>query len=280
MTIIALIITALLEQQGLLNRVRIFFSTRLLKYVRFFLNKDFKSQRQIRYAYFIACVPVVILLLLIHILLYRYLLIHFIFKIIVFILCIQVLTWKEEAKATTQHNKSFNFINTFATRFFAPLFWFMILPCGIGSICYLIVTSMSQELKNKGLDLVVYNVVVDKMLFYVNVIPYLLLYILIAFAGDFENVSHYFIGQRKNFTKGFYFLDSMLHDSILIAIDTEKYRANAADVDGEAEAGFVKQERFSVQMTKYIVAVLYRAGLFFIGIVAVAAIAHMFGFIA
>ncbi len=138
--------------------------------------------------------------------------------------------------------------------------------------------AISLELKNKGIDLVVYNVVVDKMLFYANVVPYVILYIFIAIAGDFENVSHYIVGQRKNFVKSFYFLDDMLNDAILIAVDKDRYQANSDDTD-TADAGQIKSEAFTPQMTTYIIAVLYRSGLFFIGIIALMAIGHLVGLI-
>jgi hypothetical protein len=279
-SIIGVIITALLEQQNVLKRLRSGFNASLLQYVRIFVTREFKNQREIRYAYLIACVPIILILLLIYIVLHKHIIIYFIFKLLILIFSVQVLTWKEEAKEITHDHKSFNFINTFATKFFAPLFWFLVLPGGIGVVAYLIIMSMSLELKNKGLDLVVYNIVVDKMLFYANVIPYILLYIFIAFAGDFENVSHYLLSQRKNFTKSFYFLDNMLYDAILIAVDKEKYDAESNQIDSNADAGFIKNDRLSVQMVKYIVAVLYRAGLFLIGVIILVAIAHILGLLA
>ncbi|MBY0379281.1 MAG: hypothetical protein K2P99_02650 [Burkholderiales bacterium] len=280
MTIFGIIITALLEQQKYLNNIRNFFYTKLVQYVKFFITRDFKNQREIRYAYVVACSPLVLILILLHMVLYKFGIIHFTINMLIFIMCVQILTWKEEAKITTQHNKSFQFINSFATKFFAPLFWFWLLPLGTGVFIYLLVMIISNELKHKNLDLVVYNVVVDKMLFYINVLPYTILYIFIAFAGDFENVSHYLISQRKNFTKGFYFLEEMLNDIILIAIDKDKYENDTNEIEDNTESGIMNKERFSVPMVKYIVAVLYRSGLFFVATIALVGIAHLFGLIA
>jgi hypothetical protein len=278
MSIIAVLITSILEQYKFLIGIREFFHVRLLQYVRFFISRDFHNQREIRYAYFVACAPIILLLVLLYVALARYVLVFFIIKLIIFIICVQILTWKEEAKITQLHHKSFSFIHKYATKFFAPLFWFLVLPVGAGAICYLIVMSMSSELKNKGLDLVVYNVIVDKMLFYINIIPYVILYIFIAVAGDFENISHYLIEQRKNFTKSFYFLDDILHDVILIAVDKDKFQSSLDYIDN-AEAGSVQLDRFNPQMTTYVIALLYRAGLFFIGLIALTAVAHIVGII-
>jgi hypothetical protein len=280
MTIIAVLITVLLEQQkSYIGKIRGYLASCFLAYVRFFLNREFKTQREIRMSYLTLIAPLVLLLILLKILLFKHVLAGFLVNLVIFVLFVEVLVWKEEAKELTPTNKSFAFINTFATRFFAPLFWFWVFPFGIGVVAYYVIMLMSQELKNKGLDLVVYNVVVDKMMFYANIIPYTILYIFIAFAGDFEHVSHYLIEQRKNFTKSFYFLNNLLNDVILIAIDRERYEESSNNSDGDGEAGIVKQDSFSLAMVKYVVAVLYRAGLFFLAVVVLFSLARIIGLI-
>lgn len=281
MTILGVIIAALLEQQKFfIGKIRGYVHELLLRYVKFIINREFKNQREIRLSYLVAITPIALVLILLKILLFKYSFLVLLINLIIFIIFVQVLTWKEEAKTITNGNKNFGFIHTFATKFFAPLVWFWVLPFGIGLIIYLVIMLMSQELKNKGLDLVVYNVVVDKMMFYANVIPYIILYIFIAVAGDFENVSHYLIGQRKNFVKSFYFLESTLNDAILIAIDKDKYEDNVNSTDEDAESGITKNEQFSVQMVKYLVAVLYRAGLFALAVIVLFTVARIFGLVA
>ena len=278
MSIIAVLITSLLEQQKYLIGLRLFFNIKLIQYSKFFISREFKNQREIRYSYLAACAPIVLLLVLFNVFLAKYIYVYILLKFIIFIFCVEILTWKEEAKNMSQIHKSFAFIHTYATKFFAPLFWYLVVPTEIGLVCYIIIMSISAELKTKGIDLVVYNIVVDKMLFYANVIPYCILYIFIAIAGDFENVTHYLLSQRKNFTKSFYFLDDVLHDIILIAVDNDKFKANSDDLDN-ADAGSIETEVFTPQMTTYIVAVLYRAGLFFIGVIALIAVGHIAGLI-
>jgi len=280
MTIIGVLIAALLEQQKLyITKVRAYVARGILCYVGFFINREFKNQREIRMSYAIAIIPLLLILTLLKILLFKHILIGFLINLVILVLFVEVLVWKEEAKELTPAHKNFAFIHTFATKFFAPLFWFWVLPFGLGVISYAIVMLMSQELKNKGLDLVVYNVVVDKMMFYANVVPYTVLYIFIAIAGDFEHVSHYLIGQRKNFTKSFHFLNNLLNDVILIAIDRQRYEQNSDSTDAEAEAGISGQDNFSLAMAKYVVAVLYRAGLFFLATIVLFSFARLIGLI-
>ena len=93
-------------------------------------------------------------------------------------------------------------------------------------------------------------------------------------------MSHYLIGQRKNFVKSFYFLESTLNDAILIAIDKDKYEDNVNSTDEDADSGITKNEQFSVQMVKYLVAVLYRAGLFALAVIILFTVARIFGLVA
>jgi membrane protein required for beta-lactamase induction len=187
-------------------------------------------------------------------------------------LSVHILTWKEAAKKENLKNNNYNFINIYATHFFAALFWYVVLPSAIGSLCYLIVMSISVELKNKGLDLIVYNVVVDKMLFYVNVIPYTLLYLFIAIAGDFEAVIHHILQKRKHVTKSYYFLNITLKEVVLLAIGKDKFEItplqNHDNDENDTESGMLQEEKFTPEIKPYIVAVLYRASIFYLGILA------------
>ncbi len=277
MPIIALILTGILERRNLLTTARSAFNNQILRYISFFTTRTVETQRQIRYIYLFACLPVIIILLGLKLVLIKHMAIMLIINLFLFMLSIQILTWKEEAKQEEAADKR-SFINTYATRFFAPLFWFLILPSAIGSISYLIIICQSAELKARNLDTLIYNHVVDKMLFYANLIPYALLFLLIALAGDFEEVTHYIVEQKKNFSKSFYFLENMLHEIVLIAIGKGKFQIDGTwyTDQGEIEAAVLDDQRFTREITAYIVAILYRASLFFIGIIAVVCIAAMF----
>ncbi len=69
-----------------------------------------------------------------------------------------------------------------------------------------------------------------------------------------------------------------MHDIILIAVDKDKFQSSLDYIDN-AEAGSVQLDRFNPQMTTYVIALLYRAGLFFIGLIALTAVAHIVGII-
>ncbi|MFN7095250.1 MAG: hypothetical protein ACK4M7_07795, partial [Burkholderiales bacterium] len=179
MSIIAIIITSFLEQQRLLAKVRAMFKSKLITYVSFFTNRSFNTPKELRYVYLLTCLPIIVVLVGVAILLANHHLIYGLINLVLFLLSVEILTWKEEAKEANQADKR-SFISTYATHFFAPLFWFIVLPSATGSLCYLLITLISHDLKNKAGDSVIYNVVVDKMLFYANVIPYTLLFIFIA----------------------------------------------------------------------------------------------------
>lgn len=279
MTIIAIIISLFLEQQRLLVKPREFFAKWLTKYLSYFTNKSFKNQRTIRYAYLFSCLPVVAILLTIRILLISHPLLYLIVIVIIFMFSVQLLTWKKKAAEVYNSSNFEEFISMYATGFFAPLLWFVLLPVGVGAVCYLIITQISLELKDKGMDIIVYNVVVDKMLFYANVIPYFVLYVFIAIAGNFEIVFHHILDKRKSFDKSFYFLNNTLHEIILLAIDKDKFQIKQNEMD-DTESGVVPTERFTPEIKSHIIAILYRAGIFFVGSLVVIMLVRTLGFIA
>ncbi len=276
MSLFAIILTSILEQRNTLAKIRAFFWRYIEIYVGYFTNKQINSQRQLRLIYLFASLPVFIVLFIIKLLLLNHQIIYDLLNTILFILTVQILTWKNEAKDETAADK-YSFITTYAVKFFVPLFWFMILPSAIGSICFLLIVSISATLKAKNIDLIIYNLVADKMLFYASVVPYTILFGFIALTGDFEEVTHYVLEQKNNFTKSFYFLENMLNEIVLIAIGKDKFQLETKDLaTDEIEAFKLEEERFTPEITAYIVAVLYRAGLFFIGVIALICIAKLF----
>ena len=170
MFIFAIIITSFLEQKMLLVNLRQRFQMQVNWYIEYFIKRNFKTASQIRYTYFIALVPIIIILLLLKFILsfnLAFVIIYKLINLLLFILTINVLTWKQIAKTTNSQN-DYHFITHYATHFFAALFWYLILPSAIGSISYMMIMSMSAKLKNKGLDIIVYDLVVDKLLFYMK----------------------------------------------------------------------------------------------------------------
>ncbi len=272
MTIITILLTIFLEQLKLLDNIRRMFLDKLTLYVSYFSNRNIINQRSLRLSYLFACIPIVLLLLGIKAILYKHEVVYAIFNIFLFILSVQIVNWKNESNHALNDR---SIITTYATTFFAPLFWYIALPSAIGSICYLIIILLSNEMKSKNLDTMIYNVVVDKMLFYLNVVPYTLLFLLLAFAGDFEEVSHFLLEQRKQFSKSFYYLENTLHGAVLIAIGKGKFQIDDFRHTEEIEAIHVEIERFDPQITNYIIAILYRAGLFFMGLLVIYDLAHL-----
>ncbi|HMT02635.1 MAG TPA: hypothetical protein PKD00_04895, partial [Burkholderiales bacterium] len=221
-----------------------------------------------------ACLPIFIILMVLKTILSSWPTIYFIINTLLFMCSVEILTWKEEAKKTNIDNK-LHFINTYATHFFAAIFWYIILPSAIGSICYMIIMLISSELKQKGIDLVVYNIVVDKMLFYANIIPFSILYLFIAIAGDFEEVTHYIVEQFRNLTKSFYFLEDTLKEAVVIAIGKGKFQIKKlSEQQDDIEAGVITQDKFNPQIDAYIIAILYRAGLFFLLVLTIVSLAN------
>ena len=63
MSIIAIILSIILEQQKLLFKVRKWFIHMLEQYISVFTKRDLNTQRSIRLTYVFACVPIILILL-------------------------------------------------------------------------------------------------------------------------------------------------------------------------------------------------------------------------
>lgn len=267
MYILSILITGALDKHNLLNGIRDKFIALLKIYLDLFHKYQTNNQRQIRYLYILVLVPIFIVLALVKILFLKYSPIIDLINLILFMLSCQMFSWKEEAhkKASLQE-----FINTYALKFFAPLFWFFILPT-FGPICYLVITLISTKIKDNKPDLIVYNMTVDKMLFYVNIIPFLVLYFFLAIAGNFEEILHFVLSKKNELnSKSFYTLENILKDVVLISIGKSKFQNNTlVSENDDYLLEYSSDEKISDEVKPYIVAILYRTGLFFISVLAI-----------
>ncbi len=277
MSFLAIFLTLFLEQQKLLSKLRSWFNEKMEAYTNLFTNKEFESVRAIRINFIYAIIPFLLVTIILMLLLYhKHHVIYFLINCFLFILCSDLLGWKEEAKQANPGSDFQQFVQTYATRFFATTFWFVVLPSSLGAICYLALTIMGKKLREKGKDSVVYTVVVDKMLFWLNVVPYTALFILIAAAGDFEEVMHYVLEQKKNFKLSFYFLETVLNEVAFIAIGKDKFKNSQAIEENEDFAHLRNSNNlFNPKVVDFVVALLYRSGIFFILAVTVVSIVHL-----
>ncbi|MCX8514623.1 MAG: hypothetical protein ORN24_03555 [Burkholderiales bacterium] len=276
MLILSILITVILEQLKAVLGLRNKFASLMQRYINFFTAIPIRNQRQLRLMYLYVSVPIILLLVALKFLLIKSHILNFLVNLFLFILSVHILTWKEEAKnANSASDRSF--VSTYANKFFAPLFWYIVLPGAIGSICYLVIMQLSVLLKSKNVDLEIYNVVVDKMLFYINIIPYIVLFVFIALASHFEESMYFILDKKAQFHKSFFFLENMLNELVLVAINKERFKIHENfKYDQEIEASSFSSQRYTPEITAYIVATLYRAGIFFIVLIMFLAIAKMF----
>lgn len=273
LSLFAILITFFIEKKQFAINVRSYCNDKIKLYVNIFTAKNIKSQKDIRLIYIFACVPIIIILYLLKLLLLPKLaLIYYLIQIFLFFISIDLLSWKHETKKNIKFARSF--VHTYASKFFASLFWFLALPASIGIICYLLFQFISQNLKNKHPDNVVYTNIVDKMLFYANLFPYSLLYLYIAIAGNFEDVTHYLIEQVNHFNKSFFKLDTWLDEIILIAINKDKFQISQNSLE-DFESGGFNNEKYNENIIDYIKALLYRVSIFFIITIAIISLAKI-----
>lgn len=116
MSILAILITSFLEQRMLLDKFRAFFWKYLEQYVAYFTSRSINTQRELRLIYLFACLPVFIILFGLKLLFLKHYFVFVIIDLCLFILSIQILTWKEEAKNENLADKR-SFVSTYATKF-------------------------------------------------------------------------------------------------------------------------------------------------------------------
>ncbi len=278
MSFIAILLNLFLEQKNLLGSVRAWFSSKIDQYANLFVNRDFQTVREIRLYFIFALIPFLIITMLLLILPLTSLhSIYFIINSLLFMLCVDMLGWKEEAKTTSRSNNFHQFVQTYATKFFATTFWFIVLPSVLGAICYLVLTAMGNKLRTRGEESLVYTVVVDKMLFWINLVPYCILIIFIAAAGDFEEVMRYALEQKGKIKISYFYLENILNDIAFVAIGKDKFTNNQQnDETDEIEDLRRTNNLFDAKIVDYVIALLYRSGLFFITFICIISIINLF----
>jgi len=278
MSFLAILATIFLERQHVLGPARNWFNNKIDQYVNLFVNRDFQTVREIRLHFVFALIPFLLITLILLLLPYnRHQIIYFLINCALFILCVDILGWKEEAKRANRSSNFQQFVQTYATKFFATTFWFIVLPSVLGSICYLVLNAMGNKLRARGEESIVYTVVVDKMLYWINLIPYSLLCIFIAAAGDFEAVMRYIIEQRGKVRLSFFYLETVLNEVAFIAIGKDKF----AKVSYEAPEDGIEDFRnlnnlFDPRVVDFVVALLYRSGLFYIATISIISLINLF----
>ncbi|MDD3266082.1 MAG: hypothetical protein PHC75_02740 [Burkholderiales bacterium] len=277
MSFLAIIAAFFIEQYKVLSTPKKWFRHQITQYAGFFVNREFHTVREIRMQFLIALIPFVVITLFLYIMpLANWHIPYFIINASLFILSIDILGWKQEAKNSNKEREYVGFIQSFATNFFAATFWFILLPSVLGTICYLTLTAMGNLLRSRGEQSAVYIIVVDKMLFWINLVPYTVLIMFIAIAGDFEEVTHYVISQRNKVKVSFYYLESVLTEVAFLAIGKDKFaKASSRYQDDTIEDYRSNKDRLNPEIIKYVVALLYRVGVFFIGSIIIISLVEL-----
>jgi membrane protein required for beta-lactamase induction len=259
MFMITIIIAALLEYKRFTKNIHNIYDRLQTSYVEFFINSPSKSGSLLK-IYLYACIPITVTLLLIHILLENYLIAKFVVELLLLIVSVRFLSWKNHDISSHNHHL---LTNRYAVSFFGALFWFTVIPGAIGAIDYIVIAALSQELKNKSFDSVAYNNAIDKILFYINIIPYSIIFLYVAIVANFEDIMHYLIGQYPRFCKSYYFLENILNELISQSISNDKKQSDDLNVS-----------YIDPKVRNYIVAILYRVGIFFVATISIISVAH------
>ena len=277
MSFIAIILNFFIEHHNIFKSGKKWFSRLIYSYAQLFMQKEFTTVRQIRVSFILAMIPFAIVIGLMQFLhLINHLSwIYMIINGILFIFVVDMLGWKEEAKETNRNKDYQNFVQSYATNFFATTLWFILLPSILGSICYLALTAMANILRRKSINSMIYADVIDKMLFWINVLPYTILFIFIAIAGDFEAVMHQILAQKSKVKVSYFYLENLLNEIVYVAIGKDKFQMRKPKFNDDGFEAIERHSSYDPQVIDYIVALLYRTGVFFIASIICISIADL-----
>ena len=264
MFILAILFTYFLEENMSVDefRSKVYLKIRslLCKFINF---ENITSQRKLRLLYLYTCLPFIVGDIVINLIFKNNYPIISIINIFFFVLFVDCRSWKRNSKS--QNAKQLFFVSDFANKFFVPSLWFIVLPYSTGLIFYFLVTEISNLLKENKIDSQVYNLTVDKMLFYVNFFPYLILYFLISLISNFEDVFHFLLDQKYKFSKSYYFLLNTLYEVILIAIRKENFKIEKNSLfESDINDIYIHQKDYTDDVLTYIIALLNRLVIFFL----------------
>ena len=268
MFILAIILTYILEEKFSLDDFRNSVISKTREFISKLINPErITTQRKLRLLYLYICLPVITTDIVINLIFKNNYVISLIINIFIFIIFVNINSWKKNSNKTNA--KQLFFISDFANNFFSASFWFIVFPYSSGLLAYYLITEISYVLKRNNIDSQVFNITIDKMLFYINFLPYLLLYFFISITSNFEDVFHILLEEKNKFNKSYYFILNLLYDVILVAIRKDNFKIEKNQLfDEDINDIYIHKIEYNDDVLTYIIALLNRVTIFFIGSMA------------
>ena len=234
--------------------------------VLFFLKEKFHSTLQMRIYFFSLIVPILIMLIVLMLITSKITgILYFMLNFVAYVSCTNFALFSDLKNDIIDIKQV---VYNYAKGFFASSFWFVVLPGPIGVVIYFILTNVSDRLKVNKQDLLIYNLVIDKMLFWLNLLPYMLLSCLFALVGNFEQVFFYAIKNFKYKISAFY-LEDFLFELSLLAVDNKKNIIDDYGYQAISHYSYIDQNGVD-----RITALLYRVTLFFVAIILITTVLY------
>lgn len=269
MTAIIIILAFYLEKIQVVQLFKKNVQRLLYAYINFFLKEKFHSTFQMRLYFLGLVIPITFLLIGLMILTSKIFgLLYFLLNLIAYIACVDfsifdVFRSKEQVSDLKQ------VVADYASSFFACSFWFVVLPGPIGIVLYFILVHVAQQLKANRQELLIYNLVIDKMLFWLNLFPYALLSTMFGLVGNFEKSLSYLLEHFKYKISSFY-LENILYELSLAAVDKKQTIMDDYGYQSLTDCNVVSQDDI-----RSVVALLYRCTVLFVFIIFLLNISHL-----
>jgi membrane protein required for beta-lactamase induction len=240
----------------------------LQAYIDFFLKERFQSTFQMRLYFLGLVIPIFTLLVGLMIITSKIFgLLYFLLNFVAYLSCVDFsIFYRLREKDNIVDLKQV--VYDYSGNFFACSFWFVALPGPLGVVLYFILVHVSDRLKANKQELLIYNLVIDKMLFWLNLFPYSLLSVMFALVGNFERVISYLLDNFKYKISSFY-LENFLFELSLSAVDKKQVITDDYGYQSVADCNNIsKDEVYSV------VALLYRCTVLFVLMILMLNLSH------
>lgn len=269
MTAIIIVLAFYLEKIQVVQLFKKNVQRLLHAYINFFLKEKFHSTFQMRLYFLGLVIPITFLLIGLMILTSKIFgLLYFLLNLVAYIACVDfsifgVFRNKDKVSDLKQ------VVTDYASSFFACSFWFVVLPGPIGIVLYFILVHVAQQLKANCQELLIYNLVIDKMLFWLNLFPYALLSTMFGLVGNFEKSLSYLLEHFKYKISSFY-LENILYELSLAAVDKKQTVMDDYGYQSLTDYNIVSQDDI-----RSVVALLYRCTVLFVFIIFLLNISHL-----
>jgi len=272
MSSISIIIAYLLDKYIRQSKIKQFYFRLIARYSNLFTSKKPRSVKHIRQSFIFSIIPILAIGIALSVLFDNTIgyFFFFIFNTFIFCLACDFYSWRNVPHNNADDKLISRTIHSFMTHQFALVIYFLIMPSISGVVIYTLLNTSAQTIKKNNTESLVQFDVVDKMLFWLNLIPYSIMFVFISLAGDFDSTIYTLLKQKNKFKISSYYLEQLLNQLVLNSV-----RKTDTDLNDEVnESGLTKNNVYEINFYNHVKALLFRAFIMIFICIIILSIVH------